>query len=310
MAVRPSTERTAVAVAPPAHVAEAEVKAAARRCHAAWCRRKPAAATTSPPTHAGTAPPHHPPFPRLTATNASASAAVYLGRPSAPFKNNIAASIEQERHGAEVARIPPACSPSCPMRPGTRRCCSPTQSRASSPRFISPQPRAFPPPSASPSARPPSSPSWPGMTPCPLLPSRTSPPTRSSLVLVSAVQKSHLSVRLWTLRGGGGGGHGGGAGSGGAWTEVVRMPPEVHAQFAAAEGGRGFECVAHGDYVVLAPRGPVAQAPTSALVFDSRRDEWRWAALARVSGCSRTSPAWRRQPLASSTPRWSTAWME
>uniref|UniRef100_A0A0E0RBU8 Uncharacterized protein n=1 Tax=Oryza rufipogon TaxID=4529 RepID=A0A0E0RBU8_ORYRU len=42
-------------------------------------------------------------------------------------------------------------------------------------------------------------------------------------------------------------------------------------------GGRGFECAAHGDYVMLAPHGPVAQAPTSALVFDSRRDEWRWA---------------------------------
>ncbi|KAF0904922.1 hypothetical protein E2562_038704 [Oryza meyeriana var. granulata] len=96
------------------------------------------------------------------------------------------------------------------------------------------------------------------------------------VALVSAVEKSRLSVprsvRLWTLRGGGHGGPGGGA-----WTEVARMPPEVHAQFAAAEGGRGFECAAHGDYVVLAPRGPVAQAPASALVFDSRRDEWRWA---------------------------------
>ncbi|EAZ37929.1 hypothetical protein OsJ_22280 [Oryza sativa Japonica Group] len=75
------------------------------------------------------------------------------------------------------------------------------------------------------------------------------------VALVSAVEKSRLSVprsvRLWTLRGGGGGG------GGGAWTEVARMPPEVHAQFAAAEGR--------------------ARAPTSALVFDSRRDEWRWA---------------------------------
>ncbi|KAG8074998.1 hypothetical protein GUJ93_ZPchr0006g45825 [Zizania palustris] len=100
------------------------------------------------------------------------------------------------------------------------------------------------------------------------------------VALVSAVEKSRLSVprsvRVWTFRGGH---HGGGAGSGGggAWTEVARMPPEVHAQFAAAEGGRGFECAAHGEYIVLAPRGPVAQAPTTALVFDSRRDEWRWA---------------------------------
>uniref|UniRef100_A0A0E0P7M4 Uncharacterized protein n=1 Tax=Oryza rufipogon TaxID=4529 RepID=A0A0E0P7M4_ORYRU len=43
-----------------------------------------------------------------------------------------------------------------------------------------------------------------------------------------------------------------------------------------AEGGRRFECAAHGDYVVLALCGPVAQAPTSAFVFDSRCDEWRW----------------------------------
>uniref|UniRef100_A0A0D9WT04 F-box domain-containing protein n=1 Tax=Leersia perrieri TaxID=77586 RepID=A0A0D9WT04_9ORYZ len=89
------------------------------------------------------------------------------------------------------------------------------------------------------------------------------------VALVSAVEKSRLSVprsvRVWTLRGGGGG-----------WTEVARMPPEVHAQFAAAEAGRGFECAAHGDYVVLAPRGGGGGA-ASALVFDSRRDEWRWA---------------------------------
>ncbi|KAL5223719.1 hypothetical protein ABZP36_010358 [Zizania latifolia] len=103
----------------------------------------------------------------------------------------------------------------------------------------------------------------------------------SSVALVSSVEKSRLSVprsvRVWTLRVLGG--HGGAGGSGGgAWTEVARMPPEVHAQFAAAEGGRGFECAAHGDYVVFAPRGTtVAQAPTTALVFDSRRDEWRWA---------------------------------
>uniref|UniRef100_A0A0E0HS79 Uncharacterized protein n=1 Tax=Oryza nivara TaxID=4536 RepID=A0A0E0HS79_ORYNI len=60
---------------------------------------------------------------------------------------------------------------------------------------------------------------------------------------------------------------------------ATEMPPEVHTQFAAAEGGHGFECAAHGDYIVLAPRGPVARAPTSALVFDSRRDEWWWALL-------------------------------
>ena len=96
------------------------------------------------------------------------------------------------------------------------------------------------------------------------------------VALVAAVEKSRLSVprsvRVWTMRGGH---HGGAAaaGGGGAWTEVARMPPDVHAQFAAAEAGRGFECAAHGDFVVLAPRGPASPV----LVFDSRHDEWRWA---------------------------------
>ncbi|KAL6874021.1 hypothetical protein ACP4OV_014103 [Aristida adscensionis] len=96
------------------------------------------------------------------------------------------------------------------------------------------------------------------------------------VALVAAVEKSRLnvpqSVRVWTLRAG----HGAG---GGGWTEVARMPPDVHAQFAAAEGGRGFECAAHGDYVVLAPRGTAAAAaaPEDVLVFDTRRDQWRWA---------------------------------
>ncbi|CAN6177215.1 unnamed protein product [Urochloa humidicola] len=99
------------------------------------------------------------------------------------------------------------------------------------------------------------------------------------VALVAAVEKSRLSVprsvRVWTLRGGGGGGAAAAAGGGGgAWTEVARMPPDVHAQFAAAEGGRGFECAAHGDYVALAPRRPPA---SPVLVFDSRHDEWRWA---------------------------------
>jgi len=97
------------------------------------------------------------------------------------------------------------------------------------------------------------------------------------VALVSAVEKSRLSVprsvRVWTLRGGHGVVAGGSNGGSGAWTEMARMPPDVHAQFAAAEGGRGFECAAHGDFVVLAPRGPAIPV----LVFDSRRDEWRWA---------------------------------
>jgi hypothetical protein len=100
--------------------------------------------------------------------------------------------------------------------------------------------------------------------------------------LVASVEKSRLSVprsvRVWTLRGGGVGGHGS---SGGAWSEVARMPQDVHEQFAAAEGGRGFECAAHGDFVVLAPRGGPAAVPVpvpvNMLIFNSRRNEWQWA---------------------------------
>ncbi|KAI4970040.1 hypothetical protein ZWY2020_000954 [Hordeum vulgare] len=139
-------------------------------------------------------------------------------------------------------------------------------------------------------------------------------PGSARVGLVASVEKSRLnvprSVRVWTLRGRGASG-----GGGGAWSEVARMPQDVHAQFAVAEGGRGFECAAHGDFIVLAPRsGPAAvPVPTTVLVFDSRRDEWRWAppahtsgtagqqsspAEARGSGCSLTSHAWRRRPSA------------
>ncbi|XP_044958079.1 protein ABERRANT PANICLE ORGANIZATION 1 [Hordeum vulgare subsp. vulgare] len=103
-------------------------------------------------------------------------------------------------------------------------------------------------------------------------------PGSARVGLVASVEKSRLnvprSVRVWTLRGRGASG-----GGGGAWSEVARMPQDVHAQFAVAEGGRGFECAAHGDFIVLAPRsGPAAvPVPTTVLVFDSRRDEWRWA---------------------------------
>lgn len=93
--------------------------------------------------------------------------------------------------------------------------------------------------------------------------------------MVAAVEKSRLSVprsvRVWALR------FSQGVAGAGAWTEVARMPPDVHDQFIAAEGGRGFECAAHGEFVVLAPRGAAGPAPAHVLVFDSRRDEWRWA---------------------------------
>ncbi|XP_012700738.1 protein UNUSUAL FLORAL ORGANS [Setaria italica] len=54
---------------------------------------------------------------------------------------------------------------------------------------------------------------------------------------------------------------------------VEKSRLSVPRSFMAAEAGRGFECAAHGDFVVLAPRAPASPV----LVFDSRHDEWRWA---------------------------------
>lgn len=85
------------------------------------------------------------------------------------------------------------------------------------------------------------------------------------VVLVAAVEKSKLSVprsvRVWSLQP-----------CGRAWSELDRMPHEVHARFCDAEAGRGFECVGHGDFLVITMR-----ASHDVLLFHVRRKEWRWA---------------------------------
>nr|XP_009393262.2 PREDICTED: protein UNUSUAL FLORAL ORGANS [Musa acuminata subsp. malaccensis] len=85
------------------------------------------------------------------------------------------------------------------------------------------------------------------------------------VVLVAAVEKSKLSVprsvRMWALQP-----------CGRAWAEIDRMPHDVHAQFSEAEGGRGFECVGHGDFLAITIKGS-----NDVLLFDFYRKEWRWA---------------------------------
>ncbi|MQL74125.1 hypothetical protein Taro_006501 [Colocasia esculenta] len=84
------------------------------------------------------------------------------------------------------------------------------------------------------------------------------------VVLVAAVEKSKLavprSVRLWGLQPGGR-----------AWAELERMPPQVHAQFVEAEGGRGFEGVGNGSLLAITIRGS-----NDVLLFDGNRRVWRW----------------------------------
>ncbi|XP_058096297.1 protein UNUSUAL FLORAL ORGANS [Magnolia sinica] len=87
---------------------------------------------------------------------------------------------------------------------------------------------------------------------------------RGKLVLVAAVEKNKLnvpkSVRMWGLQS-----------CGRTWVEVERMPQELYEQFAEAEGGRGFECVGNGDFIVMTICGSDA-----VLLFDFYRKGWNW----------------------------------
>ncbi|GAB4850505.1 hypothetical protein Ancab_029814 [Ancistrocladus abbreviatus] len=84
------------------------------------------------------------------------------------------------------------------------------------------------------------------------------------LVLVAAVEKSKLNVprslRLWCLQS-----------CGTAWVEMERMPQQLYAQFAEVEGGRGFDCVGHGQFVMMMVRGV-----NKGVLFDLRRKRWFW----------------------------------
>ncbi|KAL3654575.1 hypothetical protein CASFOL_001560 [Castilleja foliolosa] len=90
--------------------------------------------------------------------------------------------------------------------------------------------------------------------------------SRGRLVLVAAVEKSKLNVprslRVWVLQ----------EESGSMWVEIERMPGQLYNQFAEMEGGRGFGCVARGEYVVMVIKGVGGKA----LMFDFGRKRWVW----------------------------------
>ncbi|KAK6254240.1 hypothetical protein QUC31_015960 [Theobroma cacao] len=84
------------------------------------------------------------------------------------------------------------------------------------------------------------------------------------LILVAAVEKSKLNVpkslRLWGLQA-----------CGTTWVEIERMPLQLYMQFAEVEGGNGFNCVGHGEFIVIMIRGS-----DKALLFDICRKRWQW----------------------------------
>ncbi|KAH6764804.1 F-box family protein [Perilla frutescens var. hirtella] len=88
--------------------------------------------------------------------------------------------------------------------------------------------------------------------------------SHGKLILVAAVEKSKLNVpkslRLWTLQE-----------CGTLWVEIERMPQQLYNQFVEIEWGRGFNSVAHGDFLVL-----IIKASDKALLFDFCRKRWSW----------------------------------
>ncbi|XP_057748628.1 protein UNUSUAL FLORAL ORGANS [Arachis stenosperma] len=87
---------------------------------------------------------------------------------------------------------------------------------------------------------------------------------KGKLLLIAAVEKSKLNVpkslRVWTLQS-----------CGTMWVESERMPQQLYVQFAELEGGNGFECVGHGEFIVIIIRGT-----DKALLFDISRKRWQW----------------------------------
>ncbi|OIW18931.1 hypothetical protein TanjilG_25374 [Lupinus angustifolius] len=84
------------------------------------------------------------------------------------------------------------------------------------------------------------------------------------LLLVAAVEKSKLNVpkslRVWSLQS-----------CGTMWVESERMPQQLYVQFSDLESGNGFECVGHGEFIVIMIRGT-----DKALLFDISKKRWQW----------------------------------
>ncbi|XP_050231035.1 protein UNUSUAL FLORAL ORGANS [Mercurialis annua] len=88
--------------------------------------------------------------------------------------------------------------------------------------------------------------------------------SRGKLIMVAAVEKSKLNVpkslRLWSLQP-----------CGATWVEIERMPQQLYVQFSDLEGGRGFNCVGHGEFIAIMIRGS-----DKSLLFDICRKMWQW----------------------------------
>lgn len=88
--------------------------------------------------------------------------------------------------------------------------------------------------------------------------------SKGRLILVATVEKSKLNVpksfRVWGLQA-----------CGTSWVEIERMPQQLYLQFAELESSRGFDCVGHGEFIVIMIRGS-----DKALLFDTYRNTWQW----------------------------------
>ncbi|XP_057470830.1 protein UNUSUAL FLORAL ORGANS-like [Actinidia eriantha] len=89
--------------------------------------------------------------------------------------------------------------------------------------------------------------------------------SRGKTILVAAVEKSKLNVpkslRMWGLQS-----------CGTTWVEIDRMPQQLYVQFEEVEGGRGFSCVGHGEFIIIVVRG----SQDKAILFDFYRKRWLW----------------------------------
>lgn len=90
--------------------------------------------------------------------------------------------------------------------------------------------------------------------------------TKGRLILVAAVEKSKLNVprslRLWSLQSGGTP----------SWVEIERMPQQLYFQFDEIEANNGFDCVGHGEFIVIMIKG----SSNKGLLFDICRKRWQW----------------------------------
>ncbi|KAM7505690.1 hypothetical protein LguiB_004594 [Lonicera macranthoides] len=88
--------------------------------------------------------------------------------------------------------------------------------------------------------------------------------SKDRILLIAVVEKSKLNVpkslRIWGLQA-----------CGSNWVEIERMPQQLFVQFEEVEGGRGFNCVGNGEFVVVVIRGT-----ERALLFDFWKKRWIW----------------------------------